>query len=87
MNRTLCSVLQEMRKAYKTRNFSYLPGLIEEAQSMGNRMEAGLSDKHNIEYYADEERKARRELKKVQKRLKELNLYLPEEEQKDREEY
>jgi hypothetical protein len=33
-----------MRKAHKTRNFSYLLGLIEEAQSMGNRMEAKLYD-------------------------------------------
>lgn len=43
-NRTLCDVLEEMRKAYETRNFSYLPGLIEEAQTMGNRMERGLWD-------------------------------------------
>jgi len=48
-NRTLCRVLDEMRKANETRNFSYLLGLIEEAQVMGDRMEAGLYDK------ADEE--------------------------------
>lgn len=48
-NRTLCGVLDEMRKAHKTRNYSYLLGLIEEAQSMGNRMEAGLYDKHDLE--------------------------------------
>lgn len=50
VNRTLCGVLEEMRKAYETRNFSYLPGLIEEAQRMGNRMEAALSDKHDLRY-------------------------------------
>lgn len=43
-NRTLCSVLEEMRDCYKTRNFAALPGLIEEAQTYGNRMEAKLSD-------------------------------------------
>ena len=48
-NRTLCGVLDEMRKAHKTRNYSYMLGLIEEAQSMGNRMEAGLYDKSDLE--------------------------------------
>ena len=44
-NRVMCEVFEEMRAAYKVRNFSYLPGLIEEAQVMGNRMEASLDDK------------------------------------------
>lgn len=43
-NRVVCDVLKEMRKCYETRNFSYLPGLIEEAQTMVNRMEARLED-------------------------------------------
>ena len=43
-NRTLCSVLDEMRKCYETRNFAPLAGLIEEAQTYGNRMEAKLQD-------------------------------------------
>ena len=41
-NRLLCAVLDEMRDCVKTTNFSYLPGLIEEAQSLANRMEAHL---------------------------------------------
>ena len=41
-NRILCAVLDEMRDCVKTTNFSYLPGLIEEAQSLANRMEAHL---------------------------------------------
>lgn len=44
-HRYLCEVLDEMRLANKTRNFSYIEGLIEEVQLMGNRMEAGLYDK------------------------------------------
>ena len=40
--RTLCAVLDEMREAVKTLNFAYISGLIEEAQSLGNRMEASL---------------------------------------------
>jgi hypothetical protein len=43
-NRTLCSVLEEMRRCYDTRNFAPLSGLIEEAQTYANRMEAKLSD-------------------------------------------
>ena len=41
-NRYLCDVLNEMRKCVKTLNFSYLLGLIEEAQTLGSRMEAKL---------------------------------------------
>ena len=41
--RTVCDVLEEMRAAYESRNFSHLLGLVEEAQSMVNRMEEGLS--------------------------------------------
>ena len=41
-DRTMCDALEEMRKASKSKNYSYLDGLIEEVQSMGNRMEAGL---------------------------------------------
>lgn len=47
-NRTLCAVLEEMRATYKTRNFASLLGLIEEAQSMGNRMESSLYDQKSI---------------------------------------
>ena len=48
-NRTLCAVLDEMRRCYKTRNFAPLMGLIEEAQTYGNRMEAKLSDVQDYE--------------------------------------
>jgi len=48
-NRTLCAVLEEMRICYKTRNFTPLLGLIEEAQIYGNRMEAKLSDVKDYE--------------------------------------
>ena len=47
-NRTICSVLQEMRECAKTSNYSYLPGLIEEAQSLANRMEAALWDQKDF---------------------------------------
>ena len=42
LHRTICSVLEEMRTCNETKNYSYLLGLIEEAQSMGNKMESKL---------------------------------------------
>lgn len=48
-SRYLCSILDEMRDCWKTRNFSPLNGLIEEAQSRANRMENALSDKRDVE--------------------------------------
>lgn len=44
VNRTMCDMLEEVRQCCKTGNYSYLPGLIEEIQSAGNRMEAALWD-------------------------------------------
>jgi len=42
LNRTMCEVLDEMRKCNELRNYSALLGLIEEVQIMGNRMESPL---------------------------------------------
>ena len=66
-NRLLCAVLDEMRDCVKTTNFSYLPGLIEEAQSLGNRMEAHL---YEIKDY-NRLHKDIKDLKKEKKKLKE----------------
>ena len=62
VNRSLCDVLEEQRtilkklRAFELYNpsedkiphYAYLELLIEEAQSMGNRMEAGLQDKKDL---------------------------------------
>jgi hypothetical protein len=45
----MCDVLREMRDCAKTSNFSYLGGLIEEAQSMANRMESRLWDQKQFD--------------------------------------
>jgi len=68
LSRTLCSVLEEMRECYKTRNFSYLNGLIEEAQSMGNRMEAGLEDKKDLEKLREDISKLKMEINKLEQK-------------------
>jgi len=49
VNRLLCAVFDEMRTCNKTLNFSYLLGLIDEAQMLANRMEAKLYDIKDFE--------------------------------------
>jgi len=71
-NRTLCNVLEEMRVAYKTRNFSYLLGLIEEAQVMGNRMEAGLWDQNDLETAREEVKRLNKIIEKLKKERESL---------------
>ena len=48
-NRLVCRVLDEMRDCSKTRNFSYLDGLIEEVQVLVNRMESKLMDQKDLD--------------------------------------
>ena len=48
-HRFLCDVLEEMRGCHRSRNFASLLGLIEETQSMGNRMEAVIEVKDDYE--------------------------------------
>jgi cell shape-determining protein MreC len=66
-NRLLCTVFDEMRECVKTSNFSYLSGLIEEAQSLGNRMESHLYDIKDLNRL----HKDIKALKKKKKKLKE----------------
>lgn len=60
-NRYICDILEEMRKCHETRNYSYLPGLIEEAQSLANRMEAALQDKSDLQSWNRKRREAKDE--------------------------
>lgn len=68
-NRTICEVLQEMRSCYNTRNFAGLLGLVEEAQSMANKMEAGLQDKHNVEELREEKKDLKKDLKLLEAQI------------------
>ena len=69
-DRFICTVLDEMRTCHKTRNYSSLEGLIEEAQMYGQRMEDGLYNtkelaRKSFHYIFDEDNKAtKEELKK-----------------------
>lgn len=72
-NRTLCAVLEEMRKLNETRNYAALLSLIEEAQMLGNRMEAKLHDVKDRESLNEDINKLKRELKDLRKQKKELD--------------
>lgn len=76
--RYLCDILKDMRKAYKTRNFSYLPGLIEEMQYRANRMENRIDQIGEYGGVEDLERK-RIELKEEVRKLKEEKRKLRQE--------
>lgn len=65
-NRTLCDVLNEMRKCYECHNYAPLLSLVEEAQIMGNRMESGLSDKRDLLNLAEERSSLRKEVKELE---------------------
>jgi hypothetical protein len=77
--RTLCQVIQECRKCYETRNFSYLLGLLEEIQTLGNRMEGGLDEKHDVEYYRQERKLLQVEVNKLKEERDLLKIELGKE--------
>jgi len=64
-HRYVCQVLDEMREAIKIYRPDLVLGLIEEAQTLVNRMEAKLGDYSDLGYDL-------REASKLQKKLAEL---------------
>lgn len=71
-NRTVCSVLEEMRQLDKTRNYGAMPGLIEEVQYLVNRMEAGLWDQNDITHFREERSRLKKEVDTLETKLKYL---------------
>lgn len=70
-NRVICDVFIEMRKCVETQNYSYLPGLIEEAQVLANRMEAALHDYGDIaRSYYDSQSDKKREVRNLRMEIK-----------------
>ena len=72
-NRTVCDVLEEMRTCTKTGYYRYLPGLIEEVQSMTNRMEAALYDNKDIKNARDHIKELKTEIEKLEKQKEALD--------------
>lgn len=73
LNRTLCDVLEEMRTCFKTYNFAPMLALIEEAQMMGNKMEAGLNDKHDVEKMESRKNELVKEIRELREKRKALS--------------
>lgn len=71
-NRYFCTVIDEMRSCYKTRNFSHILGLLEELQSIGNRMEAKCGDITDRNIYLDEKKELKREIKDLKRKRAKL---------------
>ncbi len=72
INRYICSVLEDMRSCWKTRNFAPIAGLISEAQVLANRMEAALADQKDFLELSEECSKLRKEYKKLIKEVEAL---------------
>ena len=72
-NRLLCTVLDEMRECVKTLNFSYLSGLIEESQSLANRMEAHLYDIKDLNRLHKDIKDLKKKKKNLEKVVKEVS--------------
>jgi hypothetical protein len=71
LNRYVCDVLREMRTCHETRNYTYLPSLIEEAQVLVNRMEAALHDTKDLKHLHAEIKKKKKELEELQEVVEE----------------
>jgi len=69
LNRYICDVLEEMRTSVKTLNFAMIPSLIEEVQTMANRMEMALEDMKDLKSMKDEIHEKKEELKKLEKKI------------------
>ena len=69
LNRTLCDVFREIRELDNTKNYSSLLGLINEAQSMANRMEAALGDIKDYREYREKAKKAHEQYVKLQEKI------------------
>lgn len=72
VERYICTVLEEMRTLHKTRNYSTLLSLIEEAQTLANRMEAALGEKSNYQRWHDRYKEEKAEYKKLLKKTNKL---------------
>ena len=72
LNRYVCDVLDEMRTSVKTLNFAMIPSLIEEVQTMANRMEMALSDLKDLKLLKEDIVDKKEELEALQAQIKNL---------------
>lgn len=69
-NRLMCDCLEEARKLLKAGHHESImrcmPGIIEEIQVYGNRMESALQDKDDIRRAYDELKRLKKEIRKLE---------------------
>ena len=70
LNRTICGVFEEMRSCNETKNYSYLLGLIEEAQSMANKMESKIDLINDFEALKDKYKELEEQKNELKKEIK-----------------
>jgi len=71
-NRWLCDVVDEMRQCLKTLRFDIMPGLVEEVQSIGNRMEAAIRDEKEFDTLKDEIHDLKIQKRRLERQVKNL---------------
>ena len=84
-NRTLCQVLDELRKyttkvgnTWGTANTAYLVSCLEEIQTYANRMESALEDWSDIRHLQKECSKLRKQKKKLAEQVEKLEQRIEE---------
>ncbi len=70
LNRYVCDVLEEMRTSVKTLNFAMIPSLIEEVQTMVNRMEMALEDMKDLKGLKEEIYDKKKEYETLKDKIK-----------------
>jgi len=80
--RTMCDVLEDIRTCNKTKNYSYLDGLVEEAQHFANKMEAKLGTIKDLQHVEEELKGLSREFKGLNNELKGLDKELKDKKKK-----
>lgn len=69
--RAWCNIIEDLRNCFKSRNFSYMGGLLEELQYAGTKMEAALEGKNNIQDWAERRSNLNREIENLEAQIKE----------------
>jgi len=78
-NRYLCDIFTDMRKAVEKLRIDMIPGLIEEAQIYGNRMESKLDDQRDVKTLLEEKSKLNDEVDKLRKEKETLENQIDKE--------
>lgn len=78
-HRYICDVLDEMRTADKTKNYSYMCGLIEETQTLANRMESKLYEHKEHDKLHEQVKELKKIKSKLTKSIKEEGGEIPHE--------